>query len=194
MQIPWLFPDFSQYSFFPWPSTKFPDFSLVWNFPDFSLTAGHPAQCHWFRCEIDCFLPLMNCIKTPCLLSQQHRSNPEGENCLTLKQLGHSFKKLILFSHVVHYEWNVVVWNYSNTMNIWSTLWILMAWCSISTRTSVATVLNMHLCVSSCLRLNSLRLAICISKLGYQWLKCTERQNVIIFMNFHHWLHLKLSN
>ena len=43
MQIPWLFPDFSQYPFFPWPSTKFPDFSQVWNFPDFSLTDGHPV-------------------------------------------------------------------------------------------------------------------------------------------------------
>ena len=38
------FPDFSQYAFFPWPSTKFPDFCQVWNFPDFSLTAGHPAD------------------------------------------------------------------------------------------------------------------------------------------------------
>ena len=47
MQIPWLFPDFSQNSFFPWPSTKFPDFCQVWNFPDFSLTAGHPV--YWFE-------------------------------------------------------------------------------------------------------------------------------------------------
>ena len=46
MQIPWLFPDFSQYSFFSLTFNKipwlFPDFCQVWNFPDFSLTAGHP--------------------------------------------------------------------------------------------------------------------------------------------------------
>ena len=48
MQIPWLFPDFSQYSFFSLTFNKipwlFPDFCQVWNFPDFSLTAGHPAE------------------------------------------------------------------------------------------------------------------------------------------------------
>ena len=38
MQIPWLFPDFSQYSFFPWPSTKFPDFSLTFAKSGISLT------------------------------------------------------------------------------------------------------------------------------------------------------------
>ena len=47
MQIPWLFPDFSQYSFFSLTFNKipwlFPDFCQVWNFPDFSLTAGHPV-------------------------------------------------------------------------------------------------------------------------------------------------------
>ena len=49
MQIPWLFPDFSQYSFFSLTFNKipwlFPDFCQVWNFPDFSLTAGHPDVC-----------------------------------------------------------------------------------------------------------------------------------------------------
>ena len=43
MQIPLLFPIFI---FFPWRSTKFPDFCQVWNFPDFSLTAG------WTPCNI----------------------------------------------------------------------------------------------------------------------------------------------
>ena len=62
MQIPWLFPDFSQYSFFPWPSTKFPDFCQVWNFPDFYLTTGHPA--HPFSlsqlwCNIKCFYTII---------------------------------------------------------------------------------------------------------------------------------------
>ena len=47
MQIPWLFPDFSQYSFISLTFNKipwlFPDFCQVWNFPDFSLTTGHPV-------------------------------------------------------------------------------------------------------------------------------------------------------
>ena len=38
-----------------------------------------------------------------------------------------------------------------SVINILSTLWLLMAWC-FSTRASVATVLDMHPCVSSCLR------------------------------------------
>ena len=38
------------------------------------------------------------------------------------------FQNVMLFSNIVHYEQNILVWNYSNTMNISSTLWILMAW------------------------------------------------------------------
>ena len=35
------FPNFSQNLKFSWPSTKFPDFSMILNFPDFSLTCGN---------------------------------------------------------------------------------------------------------------------------------------------------------
>ena len=38
-------------------------------------------------------------------------------------------------------------------MDIWSALWLLMAWC-VSARTSDATVLSMHTCVFSCLGVN----------------------------------------
>ena len=38
------------------------------------------------------------------------------------------------------------VWNWTNAMNIWSVLWILMAWC-FNTRVSVATVLSVHTCI-----------------------------------------------
>ena len=38
-------------------------------------------------------------------------------------------------------------WNWSNARNIWPALWVLMAWC-FSTRTSVASVLSIHPCVS----------------------------------------------
>ena len=55
MQIPWLFPDFSQYSIFSLTFNKipwlFPDFCQVWNFPDFSLTAGNPGL-NWQKWEI----------------------------------------------------------------------------------------------------------------------------------------------
>ena len=44
MQIPWLFPDFSQYSFFPWSSTKFPDFSLTFAKSGISLTFPWPLD------------------------------------------------------------------------------------------------------------------------------------------------------
>ena len=44
MQIPWLFPDFSQYSFFSWPSTKFPDFSLTFAKSGISLTFPWPLD------------------------------------------------------------------------------------------------------------------------------------------------------
>ena len=74
-------------------------------------------------------------------------SAPEG---LTLKQLGHFFQSVILFSNVVHYKCNIFIWNWSNTMNVQSALWMLMAWC-FSTRASVATVLTMHPYVSRCL-------------------------------------------
>ena len=50
MQIPWLFPDFSQYSLFPWPSTKFPDFSLTFAKSGISLTFPWPLDTlHLFK-------------------------------------------------------------------------------------------------------------------------------------------------
>ena len=76
---------------------------------------------------------------------------------LTLKRLGHFFQNVILFSNVVHYKCNIFfVWNWSNTMNVYSALWMLMAWC-FSTRASVATVLTTHPCVSRCLRVKKFR-------------------------------------
>ena len=50
------------------------------------------------------------------------------------------------------------IWNQSNTMNVYSALWILMAWC-FSTKASVATVLTTHPCVSQCLRVKLYGLA-----------------------------------
>ena len=70
---------------------------------------------------------------------------------LTLKRLGHFFQNVILFSNLAHQKCNIFVWNWFNTMNVWSALWILMAWC-FSTRASVTTVLTTHPCVSRCLR------------------------------------------
>ena len=40
-------------------------------------------------------------------------------------------------------------WNWLNTVNTESALWLLMAWC-FNTRASVTTMLITHLCVSSC--------------------------------------------
>ena len=69
---------------------------------------------------------------------------------LTFKQLNDLFHNVILFSNVSHYKCNFLVWTGSKTMNVWSVLWLLMAWC-FSTRASVATVVITHPCVSSCL-------------------------------------------
>ena len=45
------------------------------------------------------------------------------------------------------------VWNWPNTINIQSALWILMIWCRC-TIASVGTVLNTQPCISSCLWVN----------------------------------------
>ena len=81
---------------------------------------------------------------------------------LTLKWLGHFFQYVISFSNVVHHKRNILIWNWSNKINISSALWILMAWC-FSTRASVATLLTMHTCVSRCLGVN-------MSNSRYNWL------------------------
>ena len=54
MQIPWLFLDFSQYSFFPWPSTKFPDFSLTFAKSGISLTFPWPLDTLSFPHTLSC--------------------------------------------------------------------------------------------------------------------------------------------
>ena len=44
------------------------------------------------------------------------------------KTTGYVCSNTMLFSYVVHYNWNIVVWNWSNTINIFSALRILMVW------------------------------------------------------------------
>ena len=63
----------------------------------------------------------------------------------------HFFK--ILFSNVFHNDCDILVWNWSYTMNILSAVWLLMVW-FFSTRAAVATLLITHPCVSSCLWVN----------------------------------------
>ena len=55
---------------------------------------------------------------------------------------GSFFQTAILFVKV-RYQCNIFVWNWSSAMDIWSALWILMAWC-FSTRPSVTTVFSTH--------------------------------------------------
>ena len=78
----------------------------------------------------------------------------ELENELTPKWLGHFKKNVILFRNVVQHKCDIFIWNWSNTMNVLSELWVLMAWC-FSIRASVAMVLTTHPCVSRCLRVNN---------------------------------------
>ena len=92
------------------------------------------------------FLSTMFQVIAGCLMAPSHY--------LTLKWLGHFFfQNVISFSDAVHLMCNIFIWNWSNTMNAYSALWILMAWC-FSTRASVATVLTTHPCVSRGLRVN----------------------------------------
>ena len=56
---------------------------------------------------------------------------------ITFKRLGHFFQNVILFSNSVHHKCTIV-WNWTNAMNVWSALWLLMAWC-FSTRPSPIT-------------------------------------------------------
>ena len=108
---------------------------------------------------------------------------------LTLKWLGHFFQNVISFSDAIHLMCISRIWNWSNTMNVSSALWILMAWC-FSTRASVATVLTMHPCISQCLRVNEK------SKMKTFWLTLLQFltaltikklsnifQNIILFSN-----------
>ena len=68
---------------------------------------------------------------------------------LTLKQLGMiTFQNVISFSDIFHSKYNMLVWNWSDTMNISTALSLLLAWC-FSTRAAVATVLSTQPCISS---------------------------------------------
>ena len=71
---------------------------------------------------------------------------------------GYFFQNEILFYDIVPYNCNISLWNWSNTMIIESTLWILMAWC-FSTRASVAKLMSMHSFVSSYLWVDDLCLS-----------------------------------
>ena len=78
----------------------------------------------------------------------------------------------ILVASVVHCICIIFVWNMSKTINMYSTLWILMTW-YFSTRASLATVLRTHPCVSSCLWVKHLDPDECFS----QWPRM--KQNVL---------------
>ena len=62
-------------------------------------------------------------------------TRPQGVN-----RWGHFFQNVNLVCGAVHCKGNAFVWNWFNTIDAWSVLWVLMASC-FSTRASVATVL-----------------------------------------------------
>ena len=67
--------------------------------------------------------------------------------------IGSFFFNVISISRVVHSKSNIFVCIFGSTTNTKSILWLLMAWC-FSTRSSVATVLITHPCISSCSWIN----------------------------------------
>ena len=125
----------------------YPRIALVAPSPGHICVYWHKQEKHYFYMiitgNITVFLFAMSPIRFQSYL-------------LTLKRLGHFFQNVILFSNVVHHKCNIFIWNWTDTMNVWSALWMLMAWCC-STRASVATVLTTHPCVSRCLWVKQLR-------------------------------------
>ena len=81
---------------------------------------------------------LMTCYTVAC----------SAKRHLTLKQLVYFFKMRFYCLIFFHSKCNSLVWNWSDTMNILSALWQLMAWW-FSTRAAMAPVLIMHPCISS---------------------------------------------
>ena len=82
--------------------------------------------------------------------------------CINPKTNGYFFFKIWLYFLM----WLPIsriffIWNWSNASDIWSALWIMMT-CCFSTRASVATVVSMHPCMSSCSWVNG-----CIMNIWY---------------------------
>ena len=87
---------------------------------------------------------------TPCINGWWLKNKAAKELWLLTFEELNNFFFFFSFLIFVFNRCNIFVSNWSNAMDIWTALWILMAWC-FSTRASVATVLNMHSCVSSSL-------------------------------------------
>ena len=82
--------------------------------------------------------------------------------------LGHFFQNVISFSDAVHLMCNSFIWNWSNTMNVYSALWILMACdCQVAL---LLQVLTMHPCISRCLRVKPSWLS---DKIWRHWFRST---------------------
>ena len=60
--------------------------------------------------------------------------------------IGNFLSKCKFFLQFYHHQWNIVVWNLSNTAHISSALWILIVY--------IATMESTHPCVFSCLWVN----------------------------------------
>ena len=86
------------------------------------------------------------------------------------------FRNVNLSFDTVHRNLIISVWKWTNTMNILSALWILMAWC-FSTRASVATVLSKHPCISSCFWVNNCNASVGFH--GYERINCNRQHREI---------------
>ena len=111
---------------------------------------------------IDCRQSTNSCLPRQCISSSWYIFQPLNCSVFVYSFIYWStlfihFQIVISFSRIVSYYSNISVWNWFNTINIHSALWILMAWC-FSTRASVATVLSMHPCLSRCLWVNGGRM------------------------------------
>ena len=79
---------------------------------------------------------------SPNVLTRPQWVNPETAGIFFFKMLHH----FLVFSSLTI----ISVWNWSNTMNLLTAQYLLMAW-AFSVRASIAITLSIHPCVSSCL-------------------------------------------
>ena len=100
----------------------------------------HTFKCHWFqrkasmKAHYRLHLKLFNYH----LVKKQRDVKRSASSVVACNK----HNQLVYVSISQLQRKNIFVWNWFNTVNIKSVLWILMAWC-FSTRASVATVLSM---------------------------------------------------
>ena len=123
---------------------------LFSNFEIIKALATYCAALTHVKCECnskDIHLQIKNIAKGEINKQQFSNSHLWTAHWLPIQPLDNwviFFSKLMTsFSNAIPFKCIILLWNWSNTMNILWALWILMVWC-FSTGASVATILRMQ--------------------------------------------------